>query len=94
MAPYYIDTNWTELTADEREGLDYWKTLIEGVLATGQPCCTELTFWLKPMGFKYTTSLSLPWKTQSPIWSYLGHYFLAWSYEYYGLRGIDDWGFP
>jgi hypothetical protein len=93
MAPY-IDTNWTELTADEQDALDYWKTIVEGVLATGQPCCTELNFWLKPMGFKYTTSLALPWKSISPIWSYIGLYFLAWSYEYCGIRAIDDGGFP
>lgn len=88
MADIDIDSASTELTADEKAGLDYWKTLIEGVLATGRPCCTELQFWLKPMGFKTssTGTLSLPWSAlaSTSVWNRIGTFFMAWSYAYWG----------
>lgn len=90
-----IDGASTELTADEKAGLDYWKTLIEDVLATGRPCCVEIQFWLKPMGFRYTGgSLTLPWSAlaTTSLWNRIGTFFMAWSYEYWGLRLSNDPG--
>jgi len=92
-----IDSSYTEFTPEEKGGLDYWQSRIELVLATGRPCCDELQFWLKPMGFKVSSAgtLSLPWSAQASTspWNRIGSYFFAWSYEFWGRNLLNDPGY-